>query len=236
MGDPRKQRKKYMTPSHPWQGDRIKEEKVLMRAYGLKTKAELWKMSTLLKKIKVQAKELISKENEEKAKKQKELFLKRLLKLGIITTVDIKLEDILGLDVKIMLDRRLQTVFFRKGLAKTITQARQFILHGHVMVNEKRLDVPSYLVPVAEESTIAFIPSSSLDSIDHPERTTKKKPETEKLKSEEEKEFEEVKEAAEIQEKVAEAVEEIAEEEKIAKIEEKVEEEKKEESKESKTQ
>ncbi len=187
MGDPRKQRKKYETPNHPWQGDRIKAERKLMNEYGLKNKKELWKMSTLLKGIKTQAKSLITREDEQ-AKKEKELFLNKLSKMGLIKEMNIKLEDILGLDVNAILGRRLQTILHRKGLAKTAKQARQFIIHGHVAIKGSRVDVPSYLVPVEEESAIEFSALSTLSSTDHPERQTQK---TKKEKSELKKEFKE---------------------------------------------
>lgn len=217
MGDPKKQKKKYDSPSHPWQGARIKAERVLMRDYGLKNKKELWKMGTILKDIKTQAKLLTSKDNEE-SKKEKDLLLKRLSRLGIIKTADAKLEDILSLDVRTILERRLQTLMLRKGLAKTAKQARQFIIHGHVLVKENRMDVPSYIVPVEEENSISFSPMSTLDSLEHPERSTPKK-EKPKSKSETEKEFEEAKEAAEVVEKLKEVEEEVAEEKTVEQIE-----------------
>ena len=38
MGDPKKIRKKYSTPKHPWEGARIEEEKKLLKDYGIKKK------------------------------------------------------------------------------------------------------------------------------------------------------------------------------------------------------
>ena len=43
MGDPKRLRKKYETPSHPWEEERIKRETELMKKYGLKNKREIWK-------------------------------------------------------------------------------------------------------------------------------------------------------------------------------------------------
>ncbi|MFH0752651.1 MAG: 30S ribosomal protein S4 [archaeon] len=220
MGDPKKQRKKYSTPSHPWQGDRIKSEKVLLREYGLNNKKKLWKMTALLKTIKTQAKSLIS-QNEEDIKKEKEQFLNRLAKLGIIKSIDIKLEDVLALDVRSILERRLETLLFKKGLAKSMKQANQFIIHGHIFVNNNKVDVPSYLVHVEEEGSIEFRPTSPLSTTDHPERATKKS-EKPKPKSELEEDLEEAKEVAEVEEKVAEAVEAVEEEAKIEEIAEKI--------------
>ena len=60
MGDPKKIRKKYNTPMHPWEGKRIEEEKGLLREYGLKNKKEIWKMRAVLKGFSDQAKKLIT--------------------------------------------------------------------------------------------------------------------------------------------------------------------------------
>ncbi len=208
MGDPKKQRKKYSTPSHPWQGERINSERAIMREYGLANKKKLWKMEAVLKSIKTQAKSLIGK-NENDTKKEKELFLRRLVRLGLIKSTDTKLEDILAMDVKNILERRLQTILFRKGFAKSMKQASQFIIHKHVTVNGKKMNVPAYIVPTKEESSVTFSPASGLSQEDHPERSTKK-PERAKAKPETK---EDIEEATDIEGRIAEAAaeEEIAE-------------------------
>ena len=50
-----------------------------------------------------------------------------------------------------MLERRLDNVVYRLGLARTRPQARQFVTHGLVRVNGKRLNIPSYLVQPGEQ-------------------------------------------------------------------------------------
>ncbi|HON72596.1 MAG TPA: 30S ribosomal protein S4 [bacterium] len=45
-----------------------------------------------------------------------------------------------------LLERRLDNVLYRLGFAASRSQARQLIAHGHVLVNGKKLDIPSYLV------------------------------------------------------------------------------------------
>ena len=69
-----------------------------------------------------------------------------------------------------MLERRLQTVAYRKGLGNTPNQARQFVVHGHVTVDGQRVQAPSYKVEVAEESTVEFDENSPLADELHPER------------------------------------------------------------------
>jgi len=51
-----------------------------------------------------------------------------------------------GANLLILLERRLDNIVYRAGLASTIWQARQFVGHGHIDINGRRLDLPSYQV------------------------------------------------------------------------------------------
>jgi small subunit ribosomal protein S4 len=168
MGDPKKLRKKYETPRHPWQATRIIAERSLINEYGLKNKKEIWKAQSLLRKFTKQAKSLstVKAEHEERTKQQ---LLSRLIKLGLLNAGQSR-EDVLGLNVKDILERRLQTLLFKKGLARTIKQSRQLIVHGHIMINEQKITVPGYLVQLDEENKIGFLQNSSLNDQDNPER------------------------------------------------------------------
>src|SRR3977135_806616 len=53
-----------------------------------------------------------------------------------------------------MLERRLDNVLWRAGLASSRAQARQLVLHGHVRVTGKKVNIPSYLVCVGDEIAI----------------------------------------------------------------------------------
>jgi len=53
-----------------------------------------------------------------------------------------------------MLERRLDNVVYRMGLAGSRAQARQLVLHGHIRVSEHKVNIPSYLVSVGEEITL----------------------------------------------------------------------------------
>jgi len=186
MGDPRRQRKKYSTPRHPWEGDRIKEEALLLKDYGLKNKKELMKMGSYIKKFKEQAKRL-ARTRTKQAEKEKKLLLEKLAKMGLLPS-DAKLDDILDLEAKDILERRLQTNVVRRGLARTMKQARQFIVHGHITVENTKVTVPSYLLKQREEGNVNFIPSSSFNNPNHPELNIKK---TEKQAVKKEKDSEE---------------------------------------------
>ncbi|MBN1275596.1 30S ribosomal protein S4 [Candidatus Woesearchaeota archaeon] len=173
MGDPRKTRSAYQGPRHPWNKERIDAEKQLAYAYGLSNKKELWKAESKLKHYKDNTKKLIAQTGPQAEKERQQLF-KKLQRYGLVGA-DATADDVLGLETEQLLDRRLQTLVHKKELARTIKQARQFITHGHVMVNGRKVTVAGYLVPVAEEDTITFANASSLTSPDHPERVPPQK-------------------------------------------------------------
>ena len=159
MGDPKKQHKKYLRPSHPWEEDRIEAENKLLRKYGLRRKEEVWKTETLLRSFRRNARRLLAASGSQAELETKQM-LERLKRLGLILS-GATLDDVLGLTVENILERRLQTIVSKKGLAKTPLQARQLVLHGHVMISGKRVTVPSYLVYVKEEGEIGLAPGSN---------------------------------------------------------------------------
>jgi small subunit ribosomal protein S4 len=158
----KRQRKKYSKPSHPWEKERMDDEDKILRRYGLKRKEEIWKTQSMLKSFRRQAMNLLTASGP-KAEVEKNQLLGRLRKFGLIGR-DATLDDVLGLDMEKLLERRLQTLVYRKGLAQTPKQARQLILHGHVMVGNRRIDVPSYLVSVDDEGSIALAERSNKTS------------------------------------------------------------------------
>lgn len=61
-----------------------------------------------------------------------------------------KMQGITGENLLGLLERRIDNVVFRLGLASTRRQARQLVSHGHITVNGKRLNIPSALVNVGD--------------------------------------------------------------------------------------
>ncbi|WP_323676638.1 30S ribosomal protein S4 [Halorubellus sp. PRR65] len=162
--------KGYETPNHPFQGERIAEEHGLVDTYGLKNKEELWRVQSQLRSFRREARDLLgSVQMDESAEDEDEEFLARLKRIGVLDDGD-ELDDVLSLEINDLLERRLQTVAYRKGLANTTQQARQFIVHGHVTVNGARVTRPSYTVDVSEEDAIEFDETSELADELHPER------------------------------------------------------------------
>jgi len=163
MGHPRKARKKYDTPPHPWNADRIKEENKLLQNYGLKNKKEIWKAETLAKRYRRDARELLGLSSEQTQNERQQL-LKHLIKLGMLDE-KAKLEDVLDLTLEDVLRRRLQTMVYRKGLAHTVKEARIFVVHGHIAMSKKKINSPSYMVKRDEEELIGYYPGSAVEKL-----------------------------------------------------------------------
>lgn len=145
----KRQRKKYEKPLRPWDKQRIERERALIKTYGLKNKKEIWRTESFLRKYRRMARELAAKRNEQVEK----VIIEKLTKLGLLAE-NSTLDDVLGLTLENLLDRRLQTIVWKKGLTNTVKQARQFITHGNVLIGNRRVVYPSYLVSREEENQI----------------------------------------------------------------------------------
>ncbi|HUY01207.1 MAG TPA: 30S ribosomal protein S4 [Candidatus Deferrimicrobium sp.] len=165
MGDPKKQRKKYKTPRHPWQKDRIESELRILGKYGLRNKRSIWKFKTKVEKFRTIAKRLLALSAEESLKQRNEL-LSKLNRLGILPATA-TLDDILSLTIEDLLERRLQTIVVHKGLATTMDQSRQFIVHGHITLSGIQVTSPSHIVLRKEEDEVTFSPTSPLANPEH---------------------------------------------------------------------
>ena len=171
MGKPKFSRKKYETPSHPWQEDRIKEENEFIKKYGLKNKKEVWKAQTRLRNYRQQARGLLAKvgTGDVQSKKESDELILHLSRMNILPAKS-TLDDVLALDTESILSRRLETITYLKGLANTPDQARQLIAHGHISINDKKVTIPGYMVSKDEEGNISYIAKSPLNDPMHPAR------------------------------------------------------------------
>jgi len=103
------------------------------------------------------------------AKKWRTSSLPNSKKLGILQETAV-LDNVLDLTIEDILERRLQTIVFRKGLARTIFQSRQLITHGHITIDDRRVTIPGYIVPKADETNIIYSPESAVAKQEHPLR------------------------------------------------------------------
>ncbi len=150
MGDPKRKHKKYSRPKQLFDKVRIDEENSLLKKYGLKSKREIWKADSAVSKFRARAKALIVESQEEQQK-----FFNKLINLGMLKDGD-TLDDVLALTKEKLLERRLQTIVHKLNLAKTAKESRQLIAHRKVMVNNKVIDAPSYVVKTGEENSITL--------------------------------------------------------------------------------
>ena len=154
MGDTKRLKKKYGTPKKPWDRSLLEQESKLLDVYGLKNKREVRRVDAVLRKKRRMAKHVLALPLEKRAANEKEL-LDSLINAGIMRGTP-HLNDVLSLNVEAFLERRLETLVWRKHLANTVKQARQFITHGHIGIDGQKITVPSYLVSKSEEKGIAY--------------------------------------------------------------------------------
>lgn len=159
MGDPKKTRKKYRTPKNPWQSDQLSQELYLLGTYGLRNKRELWRAQTELSRLRKQTRALLAAPADLRAAREPQL-LRYVGRLGLISEAG-SVDDVLGLTIENVLERRLQTVVWRKGYAHTPQQARQMIVHGHIKLGDRIITIPSYLVRRDEDDQVRLREDSS---------------------------------------------------------------------------
>jgi small subunit ribosomal protein S4 len=165
MGDPRRIRKKYKTPRQPFERHRIDTELQLIGKYGLRNMKSVWKHSTMLRHFRGFARKLLSLPDEDREIGEREL-IGRLQRMGLLSE-KATLDNVLTMQIEDFLERRLQTMVFRKGMASSPYHARQLITHGHIAIDNRVIKFPSYMVKPDEEKLIAFESNSPYTNSEH---------------------------------------------------------------------
>ena len=160
MGDPKLPRRVWRKPKRPLNYELKMEELKTVGTFGLRTKRELWKAHTELSRVRHQARSLLALRQEIREEKEP-ILMKSLARIGLVSN-DATLDDVLNLNVDDLLSRRLQTIVSKKLGFKTPYQARQAVIHGHIMIGDRKIDIPSYTVKVGEEDNIHFTPESKI--------------------------------------------------------------------------
>ena len=182
MGDPKTPRRIWKKPKNPLNYNLMMDELKTLGTFGLKTKRELWKARTNLSKLRHQARSLLALRQE--IRKEKEpVLINSLSKIGLVDK-NSTLDAVLNLQVTDLLSRRLQTIVQRKLYFKTPYHARQAIVHGHIMIGDRIVTIPSYVVKIDEEPKIHLIPESSFNQTLSKPESDLGSPETENLVTE----------------------------------------------------
>lgn len=156
----KRQKSKFERPRRPWDKARIEEERKIMQNYGLRRKKEIWRSESILRNYRRLARNLAARRDKEKEK----ILLNKLFTMGLIKK-DASLDDALALKIENILDRRLQTLVFKKGLSKNIKQSRQYIVHGHIAFDNRRIKWPSMIVNIGGEDKIGFYEKSKIKKV-----------------------------------------------------------------------
>ena len=182
MGDPKTPRRIWKKPKRPLNYDLLMDELKTIGTFGLKTKRELWKARTELSRVRHQARSLLALGQDMREKKEP-ILMNSLSKIGLVDK-NSTLDDVLNLQVPDLLSRRLQTFVHQKLYFKTPYQARQAVVHGHVMIGDRVVTIPSYKVKVEEESNIHLTPESNFNQTLSKPESNLGSPETENLDTE----------------------------------------------------
>jgi len=173
MGYPGKNHKRYERPTRKFEKNRIQEEASIILEYGLRNKRELWRTQSMLRNHRRGARDILAMASAgatpEQVTMRKRQLLDHLERMGMLGR-EADIDQILALKVQQQLERRLQTIVYRKGLARSPKQARQFITHGHIAIGDTRVTIPGYLVSRAEEGGVCYAPHSPIRNEVHPER------------------------------------------------------------------
>ena len=183
MGDTKNFRRGWRKPKRPFNFELKMEELKTLGTFGLKTKRELWKARTELSRVRNQARSLLALRQEVRDKEEP-ILIHSLSRIGLIEQ-NSTLDDVLNLEIDDLLSRRLQTIVMKKFYFKSPYQARQAISHGHVIIGDRIVNIPSYVVKVDEEDKVKLTSESIFNKILSKPESELGSPETENLEIQE---------------------------------------------------
>merc|ERR1711977_503393 len=148
-------------PRRPFEKERLDAELKLIGTYGLKNKREIWRVRLALAKIRATARTLLTKDEKDPQRIfEGQALLRRMTRYGILDEDKQRLDYVLGLKIEAFMERRLQTLVFKRGLAKSIHHARVLIRQRHIRVGRQIVNVPSYMVRTESQPHIEFATNS----------------------------------------------------------------------------
>ena len=167
--------KVFKNPKRPFEKERLDEELNMVGRYGLKNKREYWRAQYILAKIRKAARELLTLEPTDKRRVfEGEALLKKMIKLGVLKEDQAALDFVLGLKTEELLERRLETVVFKRHMANSVHHARVLIRQRHIAVGKQMVNIPSFLVRVSSEPHVQHSVNSCIKT-GRPGRVAKRK-------------------------------------------------------------
>ncbi|URE30111.1 40S ribosomal protein [Musa troglodytarum] len=149
--------KTFKKPRRPYEKERLDAELKLVGEYGLRCKRELWRVQYALSRIRNAARDLLTLDEKNPRRIfEGEALLRRMNRYGLLEEGQNKLDYVLALTVENFLERRLQTLVFKSGMAKSIHHARVLIRQRHIRVGRQVVNIPSFMVRVDSAKHIDF--------------------------------------------------------------------------------
>merc|ERR1712006_56375 len=146
--------------------ERLDGELKILGQFGLKNKREIWRVRLALAKIRGIARTLLTKdEKDPKRMFEGQALMRRMIRYGILDEDKQRLDYVLGLKIENFMERRLQTLVFKRGLAKSIHHARVLIRQRHIRVGRQIVNVPSFMVRVESQPHIEFATNSPFGGV-----------------------------------------------------------------------
>ncbi|GFY87037.1 40S ribosomal protein S9-2 [Actinidia chinensis var. chinensis] len=155
--------KTFKKPRRPYEKERLDAELKLVGEYGLRCKRELWRVQYALSRIRNAARMLLTLDEKNPRRIfEGEALLRRMNRYGLLEENQNKLDYVLALTVENFLERRLQTLVFKTGMAKSIHHARVLIRQKHIRVGRQVVNIPSFMVRMDSQKHIDFSLTSPL--------------------------------------------------------------------------
>lgn len=144
-------------PRRPYEKERLDQEMKLLGEYGLRCKREIWRAQLALAKVRSAARKLLTlDEKDPKRLFEGDALLRRLVRYGVLTEDEKRLDDVLRLSTQRFLERRLQTRVYKMNYAKSVHHARVLIFQRHIRVGKQLVNQANFLVRGDSESHIDF--------------------------------------------------------------------------------
>ncbi|KAH0724781.1 hypothetical protein KY284_000646 [Solanum tuberosum] len=156
--------KTFKKPRRPYEKERLDAELKFVGEYGLRCKRELWRVHYALSHIRNAARMLLTLDEKDPRRIfDGEPLLRKMNRYGLLDKSQNKLDYLLALTVENFLERCLQTLVFKTGMAKSIHHARVLIRQRHIRVGRQVVNVASFIVRVDSEKHIDFSLISPID-------------------------------------------------------------------------
>ena len=168
--------KVYKRHRRPFDTATMDFESKVCGEFGLGPKKEILVANHILMQLRRRARYLMNLQIDDPERVVYEpLIVRKCKKLGLLANDQNELDYILALKTEDLLERRLQTMVFRKALAPSIHAARAMIVGGHICVDGRKVDKPGFLVRKENEFRIDLNPRSAMVPGNRPGRSKKKK-------------------------------------------------------------